>query len=103
LGYDDSLDTFGIHGVGGVWGALATGLFASKLVNESGNNGLFTGNPSQVLVQLAAVTATVVFAVVVSFILLKALDATMGLRVKEAAEEEGLDLSEHGQLAYDPL
>ncbi len=103
LGYDDSLDTFGIHGVGGVWGALATGLFASKLVNETGNNGLFAGNPAQVLIQLAGVAATVVYAVLISFVLLKALDATMGLRVKEEAEEEGLDLSEHGQLAYDPL
>jgi Amt family ammonium transporter len=103
LGYDDSLDTFGIHGVGGAWGALATGLFASKLVNEAGNDGLFAGNPSQLAIQLAGVVATVVYAALVSFVLLKALDATMGLRVKEEAEEEGLDLSEHGELAYDPL
>ena len=103
FGYDDSLDTFGIHGVGGAWGALATGLFASKLVNEAGNDGLFAGNPSQLAIQLAGVLATVVYAALVSFVLLKALDATMGLRVKEEAEEEGLDLSEHGELAYDPL
>ena len=103
FGYDDSLDTFGIHGVGGAWGALATGLFASKLVNEAGNDGLFAGNPSQLAIQLTGVVATVVYAALVSFVLLKTLDATMGLRVKEEAEEEGLDLSEHGELAYDPL
>ena len=103
LGYDDSLDTFGIHGVGGAWGALATGLFASKLVNETGNDGLFAGNPVQVAIQLAGVVATVVYTVLITFVLLKALDVTMGLRVKEQAEEEGLDLSEHGELAYDPL
>jgi len=103
LGYDDSLDTFGIHGVGGIWGALATGLFASKLVNEAGGNGLFAGNPAQVAIQLVGVVATVVYAGVVGFALLKVLDATMGLRVDEQAEEKGLDLAEHGELAYDPL
>ena len=81
LGYDDSLDTFGIHGVGGVWGALATGLFASKAVNEAGADGLFAGNPAQLAVQLTGVVATAVFAVVVSYVLLKVLDAAMGLRV----------------------
>src|SRR5262249_52049498 len=103
LGYDDSLDTFGIHGVGGIWGAVATGLFASRAVNETGANGLLAGNPAQVLIQLVGVVATVVYAVVLCFALLKLLDATMGLRVKVEAEEEGLDLAEHGQLAYDPL
>ncbi len=101
LGYDDSLDTFGVHGVGGPWGAFATGLFATKAVNDAGSNGLFAGNPGQVMIQLIGVVATALYALVVSFVLLKILDATMGLRVKEHAEEEGLDLFQHGELAYD--
>jgi Amt family ammonium transporter len=103
LGYDDSLDTFGIHGVGGIWGALATGLFASKLVNAAGNDGLLAGNPAQLAVQLAGVAATVAYAALITLVLFKVLDATMGLRVKEQEEEEGLDLSEHGEVAYDQL
>jgi Amt family ammonium transporter len=101
LGYDDSLDTFGIHGVGGTWGALATGLFASKLVNSAGNDGVFAGNPGLLVTQLIGVAATAIYAIVLTFVMLKVLDATMGLRVKEHAEEEGLDISQHGELAYD--
>ena len=81
LGYDDSLDVVGVHCVGGVWGALATGLFASKLVNSAGADGLFYGNPGQFLIQVIAVVVTMVFSFVVSYILFKILDATMGLRV----------------------
>ncbi len=100
LGYDDSLDAFGIHGVGGALGALATGLFASKLVNPAGNDGFFFGNPSLLVNQVIAVVATAVYAFVVTAILLKVLDATMGLRVSKEDEVTGLDLSQHGESGY---
>jgi Amt family ammonium transporter len=100
LGYDDSLDAFGVHGVGGTWGALATGLFASQAINAAGKNGLFYGNPAQLGVQALGVLATIVYAVVVTFVLLKIVDALMGLRVSEEQESEGLDLSQHGEAAY---
>ena len=100
LGYDDSLDVFGIHGVGGTLGALSTGLFASKLVNPAGNDGLFFGNPSLLVNQVIAVVATAVYAFVVTAILLKVLDATMGLRVSKEDEVTGLDLSQHGESGY---
>ena len=100
LGYDDSLDAFGIHGVGGTLGALSTGLFASKLVNPAGNDGLFFGNPSLLVNQVIAVVATAVYAFVVTAILLKVLDATMGLRVSKEEEVTGLDLSQHGESGY---
>jgi Amt family ammonium transporter len=100
LGYDDSLDTFGVHGVGGTWGAVATGLFAATAVNSAvTNQGLFLGG-TLVGTQLVGVGATILYAGVVSFVLLKILDATMGLRVKEHAEEDGLDLTQHGEAAY---
>jgi len=100
FGYDDSLDVVGVHGAGGTWGALATGLFASKLINDAGNNGLFFGNPGLFGVQAAAVVATWVYAFVVTFILLKILDWTMGLRVNDEEEESGLDLSQHSETGY---
>jgi ammonium transporter, Amt family len=100
LGYDDSLDTFGVHCVGGTVGAILTGVFATAAVNSAGK-GLIDGNPGQVVTQLIGVLATLVYAAVVSFILLKVVDALVGLRVKDQAEEEGLDLSQHGELAYD--
>lgn len=100
LGYDDSLDAFGVHGVGGTWGAIATGLFASKAINPAGNDGLFFGNPSLVVTQLIAVAVTWVFAFAVTFIILKVLDATMGLRVSDEDEVLGLDLAQHGESGY---
>ncbi len=100
LGYDDSLDAFGVHGVGGTWGAIATGLFASKAVNSAGNDGLFFGNPSLVVTQLIAVAVTWVFAFSVTYIILKVLDATMGLRVSDEDEVLGLDLTQHGESGY---
>jgi ammonium transporter, Amt family len=100
LGYDDSLDVVGVHGVGGTWGALATGLFATKLVNEGGGDGLFYGNPKQLWVQIVAVLSTWVLAFVLTTIILKVLDATMGLRVTEDDEQVGLDLSQHSETAY---
>ncbi len=100
LGYDDSLDVVGVHCVGGVWGALATGLFASKLVNSAGADGLFYGNPGQFLIQVIAVVVTMVFSFVVSYILFKILDATMGLRVSPEDEVAGLDITEHQETGY---
>jgi Amt family ammonium transporter len=100
LGYDDSLDVVGVHCVGGIWGALATGLFASKLVNPAGGDGLFFGNPGQLLTQFIAVGATLVFSFVISYILFKILDATMGLRVPVEDEVAGLDITEHQETGY---
>jgi Amt family ammonium transporter len=100
LGYDDSLDVVGVHGVGGTWGAIATGLFASKAVNEAGTNGLFFGNPGLLGVQLVAVLATWIFAFIGTLILLKLVDLVIGLRVEEEHEISGLDLSQHNESAY---
>ena len=100
LGYDDSLDVVGVHGVGGTWGALATGLFASKAINPDGNNGLFYGNPQQFGIQALTVLATWAFAFLGTLVIGKALDAVMGLRVHEEDEHAGLDLSQHNENAY---
>ncbi len=100
LGYDDSLDVVGIHGLGGFTGILLLGLFASKVVNPGGVNGLLNGNPSFFVTQLVADVVVGVYAFVVSWILLKVVDTLIGLRVTEEAELEGLDLSEHGETAY---
>ncbi len=100
LGYDDSLDVVGIHGVGGTWGALATGLFASKAINPDGANGLFYGNPGLLGTQFVAVLGTWAFALVGTLIIAKAVDALWGLRVDEEDEHAGLDLSQHNESAY---
>jgi Amt family ammonium transporter len=100
MGVDDALDVFGVHGVGGIWGALATGLFATLAVNELGANGLFYGNPSQLLIQLAAVLASMVWAGGLTFVILKVVDVVIGLRVRPEEELEGLDASVHGEAAY---
>ena len=98
--YDDSLDAVGVHGVGGTFGALATGLFASKAINAAGADGLFYGNSSLLLIQAVSVLAAIVYSFVMSWILLKALDMFMGLRVHVQHEVEGLDLSQHGETGY---
>jgi Amt family ammonium transporter len=100
LGYDDSLDVVGVHCVGGVLGALLTGLFATKLINPAGGDGLFFGNASQLGIQALAVGVTLVYSFVISYILFKILDATMGLRVTPEEETAGLDLSEHQETGY---
>jgi Amt family ammonium transporter len=100
LGYDDSLDVVGVNGIGGTWGALATGLFASKAINPAGNDGLFYGNPAQLGVQAVTVVATIVFALLMTFIILAILKATMGLRVPEEEERMGLDLTQHNERGY---
>lgn len=100
LGYDDALDAFGCHGVGGIWGALATGLFASKDVNPLGNNGLFFGNPAQLGVQALSVIITIALSAVLTFVILKIISIFTMLRVSETDEEEGLDITQHGEDAY---
>jgi Amt family ammonium transporter len=98
--FDDSLDTFPVHGVGGTVGAILTGFFATKTVNELGDNGLFFGNPAQLWEQIVGVVATYIFAGVGTFIILKLLSLAMDLRVKPIAEEQGLDINEHGEEGY---
>ncbi|MEW6614884.1 MAG: ammonium transporter [Thermodesulfobacteriota bacterium] len=100
LGYDDSLDVVGVHGIGGTWGAIATGLFASKIVNSAGNNGLLFGNPSLLWDQMISVGAAWVYSFIVTFAILKILDWTLGLRISEEEESDGLDLSQHGESGY---
>ncbi len=95
LGYDDALDAFGIHGVGGIVGALLTGVFAVEAIG--GTPGLLEGNPGQVLTQLYAVLATIVWSGGISFVLLKAIDGTIGLRVSAEIERDSLDLQLHGE------
>lgn len=103
LAYDDSLDAFGVHGVGGMLGALLTGLFAEKVINSAGNNGLFFGNPQQFVTQVIGVGATIVYSVVVTMILLKVIDAVIGLRVPDEEETIGLDITQHEESAYTVL
>ena len=100
LGYDDSLDVVGVHGVGGIWGAVATGLFAWKAVNGAGADGLLHGNPGQLWTQLIAIGATVLLSAPLTYAILKLVDALVGLRVTEDDEITGLDLSQHSENAY---
>ncbi len=97
---DDSLDVWACHGLGGTWGAIATGIFATVAVNSAGANGLLYGNPGQLVTQLIAVGVTWVYAFVVTFILAKIIDATIGLRVHDEEEAVGLDISQHAEKAY---
>ncbi|OQX10807.1 MAG: ammonia channel protein [Desulfobulbaceae bacterium A2] len=99
LGYDDTLDAFGIHGVAGTMGALLTGVFADPSINELGK-GLLFGNSSQLWIQVVASAATAVYCAVVTFIIFMILKATVGLRVEVEAEVGGLDETEHGEHAY---
>jgi Amt family ammonium transporter len=100
LGYDDSLDAFGVHGVGGTVGALLTGVFASKVINSGGADGWIFGNFKQVGIQAIGVAAVIAYAVVVTLVLTKVLDLIMGLRVKEEDEAIGLDNTQHKESAY---
>ena len=99
---DDSLDVFACHGVSGIWGSIATGLFATTAVNTAGRNGLFYGNPTQFLIQIEAVIVVAAFAFFVSFALLKIINVFSKLRVTAEEEEQGLDLSQCGEEAYYP-
>jgi ammonium transporter, Amt family len=100
FGYDDSLDVFGVHCVGGMLGSLAVGLFAQKAINAAGNNGLFFGNPRQFYIQLTGVGATVAYALLLTFVFYIVIDKFIGMRVEEQEEDEGLDLSQHRESAY---
>lgn len=100
LGYDDSLDVVGIHGVGGLWGALATGLFASTAANPGGADGLFFGNPGQFVTQAIGAGAAIVYSVAITFVILKVIDVTIGLRVNVEDETQGLDVTAHGEVGY---
>ena len=100
FGFDDSLDVVGVHGVGSSFGAIAIGFFATTAVNAAGRNGLFYGNYSLLGTQLFSVMVTSVFSFVMTWFILKGLQRTMGLRVEEQEEVEGLDLSQHGESGY---
>ncbi len=103
LGYDDSLDAFGVHGVGGILGMLATGFFASKAINPGGPEGALFGNPHQLLVQLVAVLVVVAYSLVATYILYKAVNLFVALRVTTKDEILGLDLTQHNETAYTVL
>jgi Amt family ammonium transporter len=96
LGYDDSLDVFGIHGVGGIVGALLTGVFAAEAI--AGKTGLLEGNPGQVLTQIWGITATIVWCAVATFVILIIVNILVGVRVSQASEIEGLDINQHGEV-----
>ena len=103
LKYDDSLDAFGVHGVGGTLGAILTGVFATRAIWDIGGGstlGIIEGNYTTIVGQTVATVITWVFAAVVSFILLKLIDVTIGLRVESTAERQGLDVTEHGEEGY---
>ena len=100
LGYDDSLDAFGVHGIGGILGTLGAGLFAEKLINPAGADGLFFGNPHQLVVQIMAIAVVAAYSFIISIVLLKLIDWTLGLRVTDEEEMMGLDLSQHEESGY---
>ena len=100
MGYDDSLDVFGIHAVGGIIGAILTGVFCAEFLGGAGFGGDITSIGAQITVQAVGVGATIVYTGIVSFIILKVLDGIMGLRVTDDEESEGLDLSQHGERGY---
>jgi len=103
LGYDDSLDVFGVHGVGGMWGTLATGLFAEAAVNEAGANGLFFGNAKLLLIQGFYLVVCIAYAVIMTWLLFVLVDALFGMRVTRDDEMVGLDLTQHHEAAYTVL
>jgi ammonium transporter, Amt family len=98
--FDDSLDTFPVHGVGGTVGAILTGIFATKAVNGLGDNGMLFGNPLQLWEQIVGVVATYIFAGVGTFVILKVLERFMDLRVKPEIEIQGVDVNQHGEEGY---
>ncbi len=100
FGYDDSLDAFGVHGVGGILGTLSVGLLATTAINPSGANGLFYGQSHQMIVQVIGAVVASLYSLVVSVIILKVIDWTIGLRVKEPEEVQGLDITQHGEEGY---
>ena len=103
LGYDDALDAFGIHGIGGTWGAIATGIFCSKAINSAGADGLLFGNPEQVIIQIKAALVSIVFAAAATFIIIKVVGLFTKIRATVEEEVIGLDLPMHGERAYDHI
>ena len=99
LGYDDSLDAFGVHGIGGIIGAIATGLLATPAI-QSSYSGLFYGNPKQLWIQLIATVTTIVFSGIMTYIIFKIVDKTVGIRATQKEEIAGLDISQHNEMAY---
>ena len=100
FGYDDSLDAFGVHGIGGFWGAIATGIFATKAVNSAGADGLLLGNPQQVWSQFVAAMVTAVYSGIATWVICFVVDKLFGMRVKPEEETMGLDLTQHHERAY---
>jgi Amt family ammonium transporter len=100
LRYDDALDVVAVHGIGGLWGALATGLLASTAWNPGGADGLFFGNPKLFAVQLYGAVATIAYSMIVTYLILKLIDVIVGLRVDRNSEVRGLDLTEHSEAGY---
>jgi Amt family ammonium transporter len=100
LRVDDALDVFGVHGVGGAWGAIATGIFATVAINSGAKDGLLAGNPGQLGIQAIAVSASILYSAVMTFVILKLIDVFVGLRVPESEEVLGLDASQHREAAY---
>ena len=100
LRVDDALDVFGVHGVGGAWGAIATGIFATVAINSGAKDGLLAGNPGQLGIQAIAVGASILYSAVMTFVILKVIDVFVGLRVPESEEVLGLDASQHREAAY---
>ncbi|MBU8852250.1 ammonium transporter [Bacillus sp. FJAT-26377] len=100
IGYDDALDAFGLHGIGGTWGGIATGLFATTSVNDAGANGLFYGDPSLLWKQLVAIVATYLFVGIATFIIVKVVGLILSLRATQEEETLGLDITLHGERAY---
>ncbi|MGN5647973.1 ammonium transporter [Bacillus sp. Brlt_9] len=101
FGYDDTLDAFGCHGIGGTWGGIATGLFATTTVNGDGANGLFYGNAALLFKQLVAISATYAFTIIMTYAIIKAINFFLPVRVDEHEEHMGLDISMHGEKAYE--
>ena len=101
LGYDDTLDAFGVHGIGGIVGSILTGVFATQAISgEGGPQGALYGDWHQLWIQIAATVVSIVFSAVMTFILFQVVDRTVGIRVEKRVEEEGLDIYEHGESAY---
>ncbi len=103
FGYDDSLDAFGIHGIGGIWGALATGIFATRMINPAAGDGLWYGNSKLFAIQALAVLVTIAYTLIGTFIIYKLVDLLIGVRIADEEEAIGLDLTQHNERAYTML
>jgi len=102
LGYDDSLDAFGVHGIGGVVGSLLIGIFATQAITgEGGAQGALYGDWNQLWIQIVATVATIAFSAIMTWILFKIVDRIVGIRASAESESVGLDISEHGEIAYE--